>query len=272
MTKALVLGGGGIAGIAWEAGIVTGLRDHGIDLGAADIIVGTSAGSVVGTLLVNDGDLEQLVTAQAGHPAEPAPDLEPFVAEFTALLGENLEPVDLRRRIGAMAVAAPTVPEQDRLDVMNSRLSGHDAWPDRSLLITAVDVQTGELKVWDRESGVPLLLAVASSCAVPGIFPPMTINGRRYMDGGVRTGTNADLAKGASRVVVLDPLAHVFPREPLAAELESLGEVESTVIVPDEAAVSVFGVNVLDPALWKSAFEAGRAQAPAEAPTAGSAW
>lgn len=262
MTLGLVLGGGGIAGIAWEAGIVAGLRDRGVDLGTADIIVGTSAGSVVGTLVANNADLEELVTAQAELPAEAAPDLGPLIDEYAALLSQGLEPAELRRRIGAMAIAAPVAPEETRLEVMVSRLTGHDTWPDHlSLLITAVDVLTGELKVWDRAAGVPLPLAVASSCAVPGVFPPMTINGRQYMDGGIRTGTNADLAKGANQVVILDPLAHLFPREPLNAEIEALAADQVTVIVPDEASVAAFGVNVLDPSLWKSGFAAGRTQA-----------
>jgi len=81
-----------------------------------------------------------------------------------------------------------------------------DAWPTRELMVTGVACDDGEFVVWTRDSGVPLLRAVTASCAVPTVSPPITIGSRRYMDGGMRSGTNADLARGYDRVVVLAPL------------------------------------------------------------------
>jgi NTE family protein len=127
--------------------------------------------------------------------------------------------------------------------------------------VTAVDTESGELAVWDSGCGVPLDLAVASSCAVPGAYPPVTIGGRRYMDGGVRSATNADLAAGATAVMVLDAVGHLTPREPLQAELATLGTDRAVVITPDERAAAAFGTNLLDPATAPAALEAGLAQA-----------
>jgi NTE family protein len=111
----------------------------------------------------------------------------------------------IRTRIGAYALAAPTVPEAERRANIAARLPSH-TWPKPRLLIVAVDTATGEEYIMDRESGVSLVDAVAASCAVPGIRPPVTIAGRRYMDGGMRSTTNADLAKGYDRVLILNPL------------------------------------------------------------------
>nr|WP_189179769.1 patatin-like phospholipase family protein [Microbispora rosea] len=264
MTTALVLGGGGVAGIAWEAGIVTGLRRRGVDLGTADRIIGTSAGSVVGTLVAAGADLEEAVAHQAevdtGPP--PAADMNEIMQAFAVLFDPNLDRREARRRVGQMALAARVDHYADRLAAVGERLPVKE-WPERELLITSVDAATGEFVVWDRSSGAPLVLAVASSCAVPLVFPPVEINGRKYVDGGVRSATNADLAEGARALVVLEPLGNWTPRTVLEAELAKAGATASYVVHPDSAAVAVFGQNVLDPALWGPAFEAGINQAAA---------
>ncbi|GGL03167.1 patatin-like phospholipase family protein [Planomonospora parontospora] len=272
MTRALVLGGGGVAGIAWEAGVVTGLRRAGVDLGEADLVVGTSAGSVVGALVSTGADLESAVAVQAGSETRatvPAVDMEAVMAAFGILYDPSLDPREARRRVGAMALSVEDTGA--RIETIGERLPVQE-WPERRLLITAVDCGTGEFVVWERGSGVPMVTAVASSCAVPCVFPPVEIGGRRYMDGGVRSATNADLAEGSSAVVVLEPLAHLSPRARFTAELARLGDAEIAHVVPDEASAAVFGANVLDPSLWRPAFDAGLAQAPAVAEAVRKAW
>jgi NTE family protein len=199
---ALVLGGGGITGIAWEIGLLAGLADAGTDLSGADLVVGTSAGSVVGALVTGGAKLRELYERQlAPATGEKAARLNrATLAQFGwAMLRSRGRDVEFRRRIGALALAAEkaglTPSEQERLDVIGERLAGTQ-WPDRQLLITAVDAGTGEFRTFDRDSGVSLLQAVAASCAVPGVYPPVTIDGRRYVDGGMRSAANADLAQG----------------------------------------------------------------------------
>ncbi|MEU4403569.1 patatin-like phospholipase family protein [Streptosporangium sp. NPDC023963] len=271
MTRALVLGGGGVAGIAWEAGIITGLRRAGIELGGADLIVGTSAGSVVGTLVATEADLESSVGVQANTEVATvsAVDMEAVMTAFSLLYDPSLEPQEARRRVGEMALSVKDTGA--KIETIGNRLPVKE-WPQRRLLITAVDAGTGEFVVWERDSGAPLVSAVASSCAVPCVFPPVEIGGRRYMDGGVRSATNADLAAGSSAVVLLEPLAHTSPKARLKAELAELGDAAIAHVVPDEASITVFGTNVLDPGLWRPAFEAGLAQAPAVGESVARVW
>lgn len=266
MTRAVVLGGGGITGIAWEWGILAGLAAAGITLAEADLVVGTSAGSVVGAQVANGLDPRQRYEAQLAPPD----------GEIAAVLGKgqllrlaltmvgSRTPQRLRQRVGRVAVQAATdATEADRIAVIESRLPVRD-WPsDRLLQITAVDTETGGFRVFTRDSGVPLVTAVAASCAVPGVWPPVTINGRRYMDGGVRSGTNADLAAGYERIVVLSPLPRGFgPMPGAAAQVRELSRDSAVVhITPDAAAVKAFGRNVLDPAARAGAARAGLAQA-----------
>ncbi|GII55328.1 patatin [Planotetraspora thailandica] len=273
MTSALVLGGGGVAGIAWEAGVVAGLREREVDLGTADRIIGTSAGSVTGTLIATGADLEAAVTHQVAVDSGPAPTVESeaVMAAFAILFNPSLDPQEARRRVGQMALAAPTGPATARIERIGDRLPVKE-WPGRELLITTVNASTGEFVVWDRDSGVPLVLAVASSCAVPMVYPPVEIAGEHYVDGGVRSPTNADLASGAGVVVVLEPLGAMSPRAKLEAELLAVGAARTLVVQPDEATLAVFGGNVLDPALWGPAFKAGRAQADVLAESVGAVW
>ena len=189
---ALVLGGGGITGIAWEIGVLAGLAEAGVDLTGADLVVGTSAGSVVGAQVTSGAPLEEMYARQLEPPAQEkvAAMTRGNLARYAwAMLTSRGRDVEFRRRIGALALAAEkaglTPSEQERLDVIGSRLVGKE-WPARDLTITAVDAATGEFRTFDRDSGVPLLQAGAASGAVPGVYPPGTIDGRRYGDGGLR--------------------------------------------------------------------------------------
>jgi NTE family protein len=269
MRRALVLGGGGLAGIAWETGMLTGLADAGADVLGADLVVGTSAGSTVGAQVTSGLSLEELFQRQvdpALQSAEIPAELD--VATFTGTLARILAGVqdvtEVGRRIGAWALTTSTVPESRRREVIASRLPAH-TWPERRLAIVAVDAGTGERRIFDRAGGVDLVDAVAASCAVPGIWPPVSIDGRRYVDGGVHSNENADLALGYDRVLVLSPQPPDLPRPPwgrLEDDVARLRHQGATVLVvhPDEASIAAMGANPLDPSVREPAARAGREQ------------
>jgi NTE family protein len=263
-TRALVLGGGGITGIAWEWGILAGLKAAGVELADADLVVGTSAGSVVGAQVATDLDAEERYRAQLAQPdGEVAATFGPgLIARYAMAMVGPRTPQRVRARIGRLAVRTRTVDEAARVRVIESRLPVHE-WPDRALLITAVDVATGEFRVFDRACGVPLVRAVAASCAVPGVWPPVTIDGRRYMDGGIRSGSNADLAAGYDRVLVLAPLPRgMGPMTGVDTQVEALrARSRVALVTPDRTALASFGRNLLDPAKRAAAARAGLTQA-----------
>ena len=277
MGKALVLGGGGVAGVAWETGLLLGLADAGVDLTDADLVVGTSAGSVVASQVTTGVPLADLFERQLLHPdltAERAVDfdVEAFTTDLIALLADRPEPQELRRRIGALALVADCVPEAERRLIIESRLPVHD-WPERALVITAVDAADGEFVPFDRSSGAGLVDAVAASCAVPGVWPPVTIGGRRYIDGGVRSTINADLAHGHERVVVVAPFG-VGLAGSIEHEVDALrdGGARVAVVTADVASAGAFGPNPLDPATRRPAAEAGRAQAASAVAAVAEVW
>ncbi|MCC5037223.1 patatin-like phospholipase family protein [Streptomyces sp. WAC 00631] len=275
---ALVLGGGGLTGIGWEAGVLAGLAEAGADPGAADVVIGTSAGSVVGAQLTSGSvTLEQLYERQLVDPrGEVAGRVGPAVMSRYALAA--LRSSDTRafgRRMGRLALATRTAAgEADRRAVIGRRLLSH-AWPERRLLITAVDAATGEFRVFDAASGVGIVDAVAASCAVPGVWPPVTIGGRHWIDGGVRSSANADVADGCRRVLILAPMAGGGgPVPTVRAQAERLvaGGARVELITPDRAARAAFGRNPLDPARRAAAARAGRAQAAAYAAAVKALW
>lgn len=275
--RALVLGGGGITGVAWLLGLLAGLAERGVHLRGADVVIGTSAGSIVGAQLTTGADLEVRYAAQLAPPdgeRAVAPSRAVLVRLAVALLGPQ-EPERVRARIGRVALRASRVPEQERLDVIGARLHSRDWAPGRDLRVTAVDAHTGAFRVFTPASGVGLVPAVAASCAVPGIWPPVTVGDRRYYDGGVRSLANADLAGHAQRVVVLAPLLRgmgpVGAVAPQVAALRRAGA-QVALITPDPAALAAIGRNVLDPAHRAAAARAGRAQAPSAVDTVAAVW
>jgi NTE family protein len=267
--RALVLGGGGVAGIAWITGLLFGLSEHGIDLRTAELIVATSAGSAVAAQLGSSLALKNLFDRQV-DPAQQTRELAPSVHLFglleRALLTANTLPdrADHIRHIGRWALEAPTVTEAERRSVIAERLPSHH-WPNGMLLIVAVDAESGETKIFDRLSGTSLVDAVSASCAVPGIWPPVTIDGRRYMDGGARSSDNADLALGYARTVVVSPMGTARPEitgESLEQQIETLKSAggKTHLVEPDKASKSAIGLNPLAPQTRIPAAKAGRSQ------------
>jgi NTE family protein len=118
-------------------------------------------------------------------------DLESFAGQIASVMRRARTIPEMRRAVGRFALEAATVSEPQRRAVIESRLPSQD-WPVRALKLFAVDAESGEPRIFDSASGVGILDAVTASCAVPGVWPPTTIDGRRYIDGGVRSGTNAE--------------------------------------------------------------------------------
>jgi NTE family protein len=278
MSFALVLSGGGTSAVAWEIGVLKGLRDAGVDLTVADLIVGTSAGAIVGTNIALGRDLEELLTEQLLPPETNAGrDVSALMRARAALErgGDapraGLEPAMLVK-LGELALRAPTESAESRLATVRSYLPPGPAWPERDLLITALDIATGTLVIWNKDTEASLLEAVASSCAAPMIAPPTTIGGHRYMDAGPRSGTNAQLAARHGLVVVL-AVARPGPLGPLESEASDLraGGSRVELVLPDAASAAVLFPNLLDLTRRAACAEAGESQGRALARTA-QAW
>ncbi|WHM39836.1 patatin-like phospholipase family protein [Streptomyces sp. BPTC-684] len=274
---ALVLGAGGITGVGWEIGMLYGLAEAGVDVTGADLVVGSSAGSVVAAQITSGRiGLPQLYERQLARPAGEVPaNLGPAaVFRFARAALTSRTPEEYGRKLGRVALAGGTGQEAARREVIAGRLVSHE-WPARRLRITAVAADSGELRIFDRESGVELVDAVAASCAVPGVWPAVTVEGRRWIDGGVHSPANAQLAAGYDRVLVLAPLALGggpldSPRTQVAALSAAGTRVE--LITPDSAARRAFGRNSLEPSRRAPAARAGRTQAAAHAAAVRKLW
>jgi NTE family protein len=284
--RALVLGGGGSVGIAWETGLAAGLAEAGIDLRLADKIVGTSAGSFVGAELASGRAPAEMLTrltdgaqrranAEAPPASElPVPDLQKLMDFMARTPKTAAEALAVRAEIGAYALEARTIPEEQCIGFFAS--IADTPWPAK-YSCTAVDAQDGRFVVLDESTGTSLARGVASSCSVPGFFPPITINGRRYVDGGMRSATNFDLAKGYDRVIavaVIPPGGAAFMAARIDPELALLRANGSHVelITPDAASLDVFGPNLMDASRQTAVLEAGAKQGRAEAIRMRSVW
>ena len=282
--RALVLGGGGSTGNAWLIGVIAGLFDAGLDLTTADLTIGTSAGSTAAAQIAGATPTELLAAILAAPqqrtgpvgsdrgsiPIRPADD---HMERTSKIIASAEDAADMRRRLGAAALDMDAASDgswqtQWRATVASRLPSQH--WPQRTVLITAVDAHTGEPVVFDRHSGVDLVDAVAASTANG---PPYGIGDSRYIDGGYRRSSeNADLAAGYGRVLVLSPLGGrtLTPLEwgmHLAAQVDELRARGSRVetIFPDSNSEQMFGANAMDLSLRPPAARAGYDQGRAHA-------
>jgi NTE family protein len=268
--RALVLGAGGYAAMSWEVGVLSGMAEAGTDPREADLFVGTSAGAIVAAQITSGVPLDELFRRQLAsrgetEPSAPVVDFRRWRDDLGRARSGGGPPTEVLRRIGSLALAVPPGTPSDRPEVA-SLLPRH-VWPEQQLLTVAVDVRTGERRVFDRASGIDFVDAVAASGVVAGISQPVTFNGHGYMDGGFYSLTNADLALGCDRVLVISLPARVPPLSvvSLEAELEQLraSHARVEVVHPDEptqAAFASVGGNLLDPSVCEPGVRAGREQ------------
>lgn len=259
--RALVLGGGGITGIAWQTGFLAGLASQGVDIVSnAGLVVGTSAGSTVAGQILSGRGIAALYHDQIDGTAPPEPhidvDMIGLIRKFSGIVLTEPDPIIARKTIGAMALAQDRTPEAERRDLIARRLPGAD-WPvDQDLRVAVVDAATGEFRALGREDGVDLVTAVSASCAIPEVWPAVTIGDARYVDGGIRSDINADLAQGWRRVITLECMEtpqtkDVKPLSPPSEELRIKPNAESLAAM----------VQILDPDACPRAAKAAFAQA-----------
>ena len=268
MSFALVLGGGGVVGVAWEVGVLAGLADAGIDPASAELVVGTSAGSVVGTQLRQGRSIEALVAEQRESHADansppPTTDLTPLIEIFETLRSAKRRTPEVLREVGRKAIAAETQPEADWVGRFSS-IVGEGDWPDRDLWITAVDCATGQRRVWTAADRVAIASAVASSCAIPGVFAPVTLDGSRYTDGGLWSSSNLDVVLDSSvdAAVFVGPLRAGDPTalRSLEREIEQVVAAgrRADAVVPGDAFVAEVGAqNLMNPSLRSRGVDLG---------------
>jgi NTE family protein len=290
---ALVLGGGGAAGNAWEIGLIAGLAEAGLDITeAADLVVGTSAGATAAAQVLSGIPPAELLASVLSAPVQPVgqsrerPPSLPMATVFErmrAIGAAATSASDLQRALGAFGLESDSIlgpGAEQRRAMVAARLPGRE-WPERPMIVVAVNAHTGELAAFDRESGVELVDAVTASTALPGLVPTVSINGTRYIDGGVRSSENADLASGYANVLVLSPLSGRSgtlpegqfeglrrpPGADLPSQVEALREQGShvEVITPDADSRAAMGTNQMDPATRIPAARAGFAQGKHEA-------
>jgi NTE family protein len=268
-TRAVILGGGGVTGIAWEIGVVAGLRDAGVDLGVADALFGTSAGAFAAALIASAQDIERKYAAQfEPDPTEVPAHISPEVMEkYSAAVSANYgQAIPLAKAYSDIARTTETIGSEVRLGVVRARL-GIASWPNDRLHFTAIDADTGELVVLDSSSGLTVTEAAAATGAVPGIWPMVSAGGRNWIDGGMISAANVHLGERFDRVIVIAPSATSMNGfddvETAAAKLRGTSDV--VVIIPDAQTLDAIGPNVFDPTRRGAAAEAGRRQASAAA-------
>jgi NTE family protein len=272
--RALVLGGGGEYFIAWLLGFARGLRSAGVPYGLADVIVGTSAGAIVGTavaadhlaLLRDDIDffgqfpklLTDLIPARASNPSQVrARDLAQAARDGDAATIQS---------IGRGAMAARNPPVRN-LELMIDVLSLGRSWPSPRFHATTTDCYTGERLVLSQSSNIPISHAVCASASLPGVCGPTWIGDRLCMDGAMcSTSTHVDLIAGAKRalVVALTDKALRFSGIPndIEQELRTVEAAGTKVLL---IAADPAKVDLLSPAEIEPALKAGRDRAVREA-------
>ena len=244
MQRALVLGGGGSYGIAWESGVLVGLAQAGVDVRNADSIIGTSAGSQVGTVVASGVTWDDIWARQVDpllqdrYVAHPV-DMPGVFQRYAQIQAESQNPHAWVLGQCALSLQTVTVSETERLREIAERTQVA-TWPER-LSVVGVETVSGKRIVWTKESGVDVIAAVAASSALPGVYPAITIGEQRYCDGGVYAMENADLAEGYAKVLILCVNLPIPTPYRLDQHIEFLRRsgADVEVIQPDSSVVSI---------------------------------
>lgn len=272
MTLGLALGGGGPVGLAWEIGVLRALEEAGLPSPSeADVIVGTSAGSMLGSWLRKGrsvSDIEAHLLAGRPLPGRALPlETEDERGLYAEALRLWARPASMTAEQAAqVGEVAARVRRDDpaRLESFETEFGAE--WPEGRLLLVTCRVGDGARCTWEAGAGEPLHRAIAGSCTVPGQSAPLELGGDLHIDGGVWSSTNADLLSGCGvgNVIALSPMAGAMglgraQAARLAAETDALGAigVEAVGVTPGEAFREA-RIDLLDGARAGDALAIGR--------------
>ncbi|HVW42172.1 MAG TPA: patatin-like phospholipase family protein [Amycolatopsis sp.] len=263
MSKAVVFGGGGSVGTAWQTGLNAGWNRLGVDLTDADLIVGTSAGAAVGVQVALghdlDAQLERYESARKRAASGKATRVLNLDSEQSKVLralfdrgnASGFTDKSVREEICRVATTAETMSEEDFL--LTVKYLKGETWPP-NYVCTTVNVETAEFEPLHAGLGGDLDRGVAAAVAVPGFYPPITVAGQRYVDGGCLSPTHLDQAASHDRILFIQMT------ETPQRELDAVAGAELLVIRPDAESRASFGDNLMNASAAFGAAETGLAQ------------
>jgi NTE family protein len=273
----LVFGAGGVLGAAWMTGALARLQDR-LPGAAADVdlVVGTSAGSVLAAALRCRASLDEMVAWQCGDasgilsesvvlaakdgPLPPLPHLR--LGSLPLARAALLRPLQVPPWVGASGWLPHGRGQHAALrslvSALHSRHQQHpfrdgvpSYWVDGQTWVAAMDYDSGRHVLFGRQDAprASLLDAVVASCSIPGWYEPMVIGGRRYVDGGIRSATSLSALRGTNvhEVYVLAPMASTEPDHPLQPHLRierRLRQLITLVLLRQAKALSAEGKHV----------------------------
>jgi NTE family protein len=262
MKTALILGAGGPAASAFEIGIVAGLADGGVDVRDADLFVGTSAGALVAVQLAGTTEISQLFSRKLAPPCASriTTCMKTWGKQITEIKQRGGNATEMLERMGELALSVDT--GVDRRSEVSAQLVEHD-WPARRVMVVAIECETGERRAFERTCDAPLVDAVAASNTLPGVWPTIEIGASHYIDGGMYSTDNADLAAGYDRALIV-ALHAGNPRLPIVGLEDTTRVLEHAfVIQPDDASQATLAAvngDVLDPEVGAPMARAARSQ------------
>lgn len=207
--RGLALGGGAIYLVSWYSGYFTSLAQNGVDLKLADVMVGTSAGTLGNYAILMD-TVAQMKSVMEGFGQNPASMnyslTPPFSAQRAGYVGNSLPTASVAniRELGRAAMAAHTNPVTEWQAVITRLTAAGKAWPSPKYHTTANDCYTGQRLVVSQDDNIPAIDAMSASSSWPGLAGPTPLKDRQAMDGGAcESSTHSDVVAGAKRVLIV---------------------------------------------------------------------
>ena len=266
LNGAVVLGGGGSLAIGWELGYLYALENEGIDIRNADLVIGTSGGAQAATGITSTKSWEEIFNEQIepkSNEEPPQQNMEAVVAKYSEIAQKSHSPEEWIENYSEFALQKNKFDESEHINRLKHRIKV-TSWP-QNLMITAIDAQASKRAVFTKDSNVDIYRPMASSGSLPGVWPATTIDGKKYYDGGCHSMENADLAKGAHKVLILAtnlPIVTPYKINDAIAELQNSGA-NVKLITPSEDVLqklNELGGNTVDTAIRPEMARLGQQQ------------
>lgn len=268
---AIVLGGGGSLAIGWELGYLSALSEDGINIRQADVVIGTSGGAQAATGITSQKSWEEIYNEQIAPKSDetpPSSNMSDIFSRYKEIQETSDTPKEWIENYSVYALEHNKFDESVHINRLKNRIKMNE-WPE-NLMITAINVDKAERVALTTNSNVDIHTAMAASGSLPGVWPTTTINGVKHFDGGCHSMENADLAKGAKKVLILAtnlPVTTPYKLKDAIQELEQSGS-EVILITPSDevlAKLNELGGNTVDPSIRPDMFELGTIQGHSDA-------